>query len=301
MSTGIKGFSSPSKMALLRFGAACVIMIAGLLALRTLAAALNWRFDKPPTPLRKDLTSVPRALGTPYKYEAVGSDLNMKPDEVLTLGTDMYLLRNYADIAKRDSAAQGGAREIGTYLTLNLNYYATGSGTVHVPEICWTASGMQRNLRIGDIKFSIPGVKLADGSVIDLPVKMLVFEPTTEEMRRNPQWKGHEDEHQLCVAYTFNVNGEYVNDRNEVVQRFWKADLPFAYHAKVEVKVAERCRPEEAQAVVGAFFREAMVEVSKCLPDANELKAKAAAATQQAAGKPGATEPAVLKESATRP
>jgi hypothetical protein len=297
MTTEIKAVST-SKMALLRFGLACAILVAGVLALRSLAEAMNWHFNKPPTPLRRELPTVPRALGNPYKYEAVGQDLNMKPDELQTLGTDMYLLRNYADIGIRDRAQAGGPHEVGGSLLLNVNYYATGDGTVHVPNICWTAQNMVLS---SERTFVVKGVPLADGSVVDIPVRLLSFDPTTPEIMANPSWLKHEAEHQLCVGYTFNVNGEYVNDRNEVRQKFWNAALPFAYHAKVEVKVNERCRPEEAQAAIDGFLRESLVEISKCFPDANELKAQAAAATQKTEERPGGTEPAVMKEPATRP
>ena len=307
MSTPVNVSTRDFYKTLARFGAVCLIMGGGLVSLKALSSALNWKIEKPPVPLRKELSKIPPTLGTPWKYEAFGSDLFMTDEELQALGTDQYLLRDYKDIAKRDHPVASGAPDVGTILRLNLNYYPAGTGTVHVPDICWTASGLIRNTSFGDLAFVVKDVKLADGSTVDLPVRMLAFEPTPADIRFHPTWASEEGKHLLCVAYTFNVNGEYVSNRFEVMQKFWKTNLPFAYHAKIEVKVNERCSPEEAQPVVAEFFREVLPKVSECLPDVNELKAKAAAtrAASMPASDPKTTHSDALenplKDSASKP
>lgn len=252
----------------LRMIGACIMVIAGVLTLHVLASALNYKFDKPPVPLRKELSSIPRMLGTAYRAGPL--DDPMPADQVQALGTNQYLLRNYQD------QVRGGK------LTLNVNYYPTGTGSVHVPEICWTESGRRRYIA-GDREFVIPNVRLADGTTIDLPIRMLAFEPLAQDLREHPEWAAEIEKHLTCVAYTFFVNGEYVGKREQVMQKFWKAAYPFAIHAKIEVKLAERTSPEQARPILEAFFKEVMPEVSACFPDTRELLAGPAGQTQGSA------------------
>jgi hypothetical protein len=105
-------------------------------------------------------------------------------------------------------------------------------------------------------------------------VKLVSFKPSPDEMRAHPDWAGKEQEHLKFVAYTFNVNGEYVSARELLPQKFWQySDWPFLYHAKVEVTVDERCSEAQARPVLEEFFKVMLPEVAKKLPDHKQLLA----------------------------
>jgi hypothetical protein len=272
--------AASGKNSLTRLGVVCGLLLVGALTV----SLGGWQVDKPPTPLRGQLKDIPLILASHYIAEE-GRDRTMSREQEDVLQTKLYLLRTYVDEDKSTllkKAASGSAEEraarVGRTLALNLNYYENGGSDTHVPDVCWTGSGMEPNYDdSGELK--LEGVVLADGSKIDVPVKLVAFKPTTNELRAHPDWAGKESEHLLFVAYTFNVNGEYVAHRELLPQKFWQySDDPFLYHAKVEVTVNERCTAAEARPVLEAFFRAVLPEVVKKLPDYKELKAAEAAA-----------------------
>lgn len=105
-------------------------LLAGGVGMRMAMGALNVYLRKEPVPLRRDLGSVPTALG---RWQKVGDDQVMDAAMVESLGTDKYLTRNYA----LDGDPSKGV------LMLHLAYYTGMIDTVpHIPERCWGAGGL---------------------------------------------------------------------------------------------------------------------------------------------------------------
>jgi hypothetical protein len=212
--------------------------------------------DKPPMPLQQPLSFLSKDLGG-SRYVAQGNPVASAPDSTMddetleTLGTREYLLRRYVDRrAPGDSAM--------SVLHLNLNYYATGSSTPHVPEICWASAGMVEALDSRQI-FEVPDVRRRDGSLVTLRMNMISFLAPGSAPSGVRKY----------VGYMYAVNGEYVATPKEVVSRFWKARNKHAYDTKIEVTVGDRnqfCTFEEAKGAISDFVRVALPGIEGCLP-----------------------------------
>jgi hypothetical protein len=270
-----------ARNATMRIGALCVIMAIGAVVLQV----AGWQVEKPDVPLRESLATFPTLLEN--RWEKIGDDKIMSAEEEFTLQTNKYLIRRYRDLDKRAALEKIGfhgmgtpefrAAKIGELLSLNINYYPNGRSDTHVPDVCWTGSGMERDNTDTD-EFIIKDVDMGNGTKIDLPVRMVAFQPTSKELKANPEWRGKENQHLLFVMYTFNINGEYEAKRESLSEMFHKfSDWPFLYHAKIEVTLNERCSKAEAKPVLERFFRAVMPEATRCLPDAKEELAKAEA------------------------
>ena len=253
-----------AKGTLMRTFIAAGVVAAGAVALHAAVAALDWTINKPPMPLRQPLTSLTKELGVGvlYRAEATGSDRLMDEASLEVLGTRDYLLREFLDQRK----IVEGEGVMGAKLMVNINYYASGSSSPHVPDVCWQASGRERHPSLGEREFLLTGVHHADGTVSDVKMRMLSFLPTTNEWSHRPQGLDDDAKYLRNVAYTFNVNGIYVANRHEVESQFWKPTNKHAYHAKIEVTVPVLCAPDRAQPVIEEFMRLLLPEVEKCLP-----------------------------------
>jgi hypothetical protein len=256
-----------SRGAVFRAIGAVALLVLGIATVRGLEAAMHATFNKPPAPLRIPLRDFRQNLGTPVLYLADGADEIMEAGMVQTLGTDEYLVRRYRE--KPSRPGDPGAR-----VKLNLNYYATGSSTPHVPEICWAANGLTESPNSRQV-FDVPDVKHADGSVGPLRMRLITFLPPKSRPSKNA---AGEDIY-YNVAYVFQVNGEYVATPREVMSHFWSASNRFAYHCKIEVAPLHPDSGEllgstqaEAREIVSRFIREALPAVEDCLPDPIILK-----------------------------
>jgi hypothetical protein len=249
-----------TRKAMVRAGLIAGILIAGYVGMSVLERSLHLTFEKPPMPLTKPLAEMKKALGG-GRYVADGPDEVMSEDVVDVLGTKDYLLRTYTDTTK-------GPNEIGAGLKLNLNYYATGVGSPHVPEICWAGTGMKEAPSSKKI-FTVPGVHRLDGTPIDLKMRMISFLP---QQGNSLVQQDQDTTHLLNVAYVFEVNGDYVSTPQEVTSVFWKPANKHAYHTKIELTVGsangqpQYCTQEEAQKVISDFIRVALPAVEECLP-----------------------------------
>jgi hypothetical protein len=238
-------------------------LATGVGAMHAVERMYNLTFDKPPMPLSKPLILLEKNIA--HRYVAEGFDASMSEEVVAVLGTKDYLLRRYVDKTKPSNDPTAS-------LNMNLNYYATGDSTPHVPEICWAATGMVEAKDVSKRKFTIPGVRRNNGQVIDLQMVIISFYPHTGE--RNSKYKN--------VAYCFAVNDEYVATPKEVVSKFWRASNKYAYDTKIEIAVGDPGQyttQEEAQAAVAEFMRVALPEIEKCLPDPNFENAAQGATT----------------------
>jgi hypothetical protein len=275
--TGDNGMRRTIRRAAVRTALVACALVMSAVAVRGLEAMLNATFDKPRAELRWPLRKIATELGQPVRYTATGSDEALDAEMVETLGTTEYLVRRYVD-----KAIPLGTP--GSLVNLNVNYYGTGTSTPHVPEVCWKGSGRVEaaNSRVA---FMVKGVKRRDGSIIDLPMRMISFVPAggpTSNESGEPIYSN--------VAYVFHVNGEYVTGSQEVTSRFWKASYRFAYHAKIEVTPLDAadptkasvltCTQAEAQKIVGDFVREVLPDVEMCLPDPAILTGEPAATSE---------------------
>jgi hypothetical protein len=240
-----------SRKTFIRALVVAVVIAAGILTMHVIERAGHFTFVKRPMPLARPLALLSKHFGPSERYIDEGYDENMEEAIVEVLGTRDYLLRTY-----RDTQKAGQPDEL---LKLNLNYYPIGSASPHVPEICWAGSGMTEATSSRQI-FEVPGVRRKDGSVVTLRVRLISFLPPGESETSN-RLKN--------VAYLFNVNGEYVVTREEVVSRFWKASNLYAYHTKIEVTVGDPrqfCSQEQARAAVADFLRASISQIEECLP-----------------------------------
>jgi len=244
---------------------AAVIVVVGIVAIRGLEAAMDATFNKPPAPLRISLDRYPSEIGTDVKYSKLGEDQYMNAEAVETLGTPDYLMRTFLEKTPKPTDPHA-------LVSLNMNYYATGVSTPHVPEICWASNGRVEapNSRVF---FDVAGVKHADGTISTLRMRMISFLPPkgapTQSETGEPIYSN--------VAYVFQVNGEYVGTPREVMSHFWSAKNKFAYHCKIEVTPLDPADPDhvsvlmctqaKAQEIISKFIREALPAAEECLPD----------------------------------
>jgi hypothetical protein len=274
-----QGASSPamraaSRRVLRNAAVAFGLLLAGAGVVRGLEVWLKATFDKPPALLSKPLAEMSRRLGNPVRYIAEKPDEVLDAEVVEALGTHEYLVREYHD-------TQAKAESPGEYMNLNLNYYAHGSSTPHVPEVCWVGAGRLEAPGSGEI-FEIPNVRRKYGPPVTLRAKLVSFLPTRSGTSQVEEAAVGENGEPLYtnVAYVFQVNGEYVSNTREVASHFWKASNLYAYHSKIEITPMVQvngpsgprvtpalCTRTQAKELVAQFLREALVEVEECLPD----------------------------------
>jgi hypothetical protein len=262
--------------AAIRAGVAAVLLAAGIATVHGLEAAMHATFDKPPAPLRKEFPLIKKELGWPVHYRAADADEILDEETVETLGTEQYLVRRYED-ATVPPGAPGAA------VNLNVNYYATGSSSPHVPEVCWKGNGREEaGSGITRQTFDVTGIKRRDGSTVDVRMRMISFMPLPGRPTQNDKGEPIYSN----VAYVFHVNGDYVTSPHEVTSHFWKAAYKYAYHAKIEITPMGvhptgpggpmvmdvlDCTQAEAKKIVSDFMREALPAVEECLPDPSIL------------------------------
>jgi hypothetical protein len=288
--------AAPGRRTILRAWIAGALLAGGSAALYALESALDAVFDKPPAPLRRPLSTLPRQLGE--RYLAEQPDGLLDPAVAEALGATDYLMRIYRDRSRERHAP-------GAFVQLDLNYYASGSSTPHVPEVCWAASGRIEAPGSREV-FQVAGVPGRP----PLRVRRISFLPDAPSGLERAGWAAGAAETAgeggaggvTSVAYLFQVNGEYVASPQEVTSRFWQAANRFAYHAKIEITpmvlagdplgpapgartkeesgedggeryVPLTCPPAETQRIVADFLRAALPEIEACLPDPSILRA----------------------------
>ena len=86
-----------SRRAIVRSLIVASVLAMGVVSVRGLETALHATFNKPPAPLQQPLPNMRKELGSPVRYEAIGSDEILDAEVIETLGTTDYLLRQYCD------------------------------------------------------------------------------------------------------------------------------------------------------------------------------------------------------------
>jgi hypothetical protein len=251
--TSSNALAAVSRRTFVRALVVAAVIATGWAGVQTLQRSLHLSFDKPPMPLRMPLSQVARHLGG-GRYVAEHPDDTMEEDVLQVLGTRDYLLRVYTDTTKPSN-------EAGATLALNVNYYATGNSTPHVPEICWAGSGLEEATDLRKT-FVVNDVRRADGTVEkELRMHLISF-----KVQNSDFGEGSSSNIYKNVAYLFEVNGDCVATPKEVLSGFWKASNPHAYHSKIEVTLQQPCTQEEAERAISDFIREALPAVEECLP-----------------------------------
>lgn len=251
-----------------------LVLLVGTGMLWGVARAMKLVLVKPPAPLTKPLPELAATFGP---YVADGHDQKLQPDVEETLETKDYLMRRYRDTRKREN-------ELGAFISLNLNYYATGSASPHVPDVCWVGSGAKRE---ADGMFEVDGVPHLEGPPSTIRLRRVSFTP----IARNPSQLSLMDVSEVArtinVAYVFQVNGSYVSTVEEVSKHFWSPKAKYAYHAKIELTLTDAdgtplsCESKEAEALFADFLRAALPSIEECLPDPKKLVETAAPAATQ--------------------
>ena len=238
-----------------------VLALAGV-AVQAAPVAIEAALGKQPVPLRQPLSSLAGKLGP---WRQVSADTQLDPDVEVVLGANNYLIRSYydthrlpagalADFASADAttrgriAAQWVADDPAGCINVGIYYYTGRIDKVgHIPENCYVASG-----------FNPVGDPVESAWTIDH--KPLAYRFDHFESRRDPL-----PPLGCCVAYFFQVNGTYVDDRLAVRSAMANVLQTHAYFAKIEVMSPVR-DPDDAKRVMGDFVASAIGPIEQILP-----------------------------------
>lgn len=251
------------------FVVAVVIMAMAAFGLGAATQFLQLQFRKVAVPLVKPFETVPQKLGD---WVQVSSDQRLEEDIEQTLGTHVYVFRDYVDsrlvgsakveeiIAKsgmerRRAIAEIEARMPKSVVHFAVTYYTGMVDTVaHVPDRCYIADGYVPT------EYEVKTWKLAPNNN-SVEVRFINFEDAT----------GFTSRVSKSVAYFFQVNGALVSSPIAVrgkLQNLMRADV---YYAKIELMTLIHNREESAR-VLSDFLSQALPEVQKCLPPIESKK-----------------------------
>jgi len=246
-----------------KLGIVILLLVGGAVALQFSALLLGSEVDKAPAPLAHDLLLLGKQLGDQPRFMALGHDRAMEPDVLAGLGTNLYLLRDYTKLAADKTSTND-------VVSLNINYYERGTATPHVPDICWAGNGLTK---VYDTEILVPNVPHKDGTRSTVPMRLLSFAPRKAEGMIPGLEEKADQSRLLTVGYTFQVNGQYVGNRAQVVKLFWRRDSRFGYHCKIEITYRAYVPPEQARPVIEDFLRASLPQIEECLPDWQKLNA----------------------------
>lgn len=243
---------------------------------------MQLKFRKVPVPLEKDLESVPAEMG---HWKQIGEDEPLDVDIQQTLGTRVYIFRDYVDtrlvgektiqekLLKPGMLTQERKRQLQiieqsmpkAVVHLAVTYYTGMVDTVaHVPERCYIADGYASTDSATSI-WKMGETEDAAGKKKDvtIEVKYLAFEDAT----------GFSSRINKNVAYFFQVNGAMESSPVAVRARLQNLFNANVYYAKVELMVTNlkggKKNAEtltEAEKVMEDFMRVALPHIQKCLP-----------------------------------
>ena len=286
------------------FVAAVVVLAVAAAGLNAAVQFLKLNFQKKPVPLAvygRPLATLPAELG-PWRQVSQDAALDAEVQDVL--GTDQYVMREYADervvgkktidklrdlrakmLTETDPAALARLEdELNTvYGTMRrdhldgvvnvaLTYYTGMVDTVaHVPDRCVVADGYQPKPSDNDYptwNIGAPGATNDNSASRTMQVRFMNFEDQTQ-MRRLPR----------SVAYFFQVNGQYMASHLDVRRELQDLTQRYGYYAKVELMTLLDDRDRSA-AVMSDFLAHAVPEIERILPDWERVQRDAAAAAR---------------------
>jgi hypothetical protein len=195
--------------------------------------------------------SFPTTMG-PYKQAAKDGETRFEPQMLETLGmgtsldksnvgkriSNWYMSRTYEDTRQGPLSPQ-------RYWSVNVTYYTGGLDTVpHIPEVCWSAGGMQ----ILETK----------------PVTIRSPEGLPKPWSGDVSWRrvlsSNPDMRQFLVYYIFSLNGLPEESREEVRLKLMNPRLKYCYFAKIEIS------PRVAVTDTDEMDRKAKDFIQTCLP-----------------------------------
>jgi hypothetical protein len=208
------------------------------------------------------------------------------------LGTKVYLNRDYVDTRLERRAASNFDKKSAEerrkllmdvmyqqqvedsdrvpVLRLHMAYYTGLVDTVaHIPDRCMVADGYQPT-NYEDVEADLG--TLPDGSPRKLRFRFITFEDNTGQQRvgRN-------------VVYFFHVNGRYESNPLQVRHTLQNLLETHGYYAKVELMSTvanpnNQPKPQKVKEAMIDFLRDALPDIERCLPDFEQVKARASVA-----------------------
>lgn len=174
----------------------------------------------------------------PQMLESLGMGTSLDKSNVGKRISNWYLSRVYED-------ARQGLMSPYRYWSVNVTYYTGGLDTVpHIPEVCWSAGGMQ----IVETK----------------PVTIRSLEGLPKPWSGDVSWRrvlsSKPDAGQFLVYYIFSLNGLPEESREQVRLKLMNPRLKYCYFAKIEIS------PRVAVTDADEMDRKAKEFVQACLP-----------------------------------
>lgn len=254
---------------------------------------------KQPVPLRHSFSDLPRQVGP---WQRIGADAELSAEVEESLGTDLYLSRDYA---------RHGHPEEGI-LRFHIAYYTGMIDAVpHIPERCYVGSGYAKSAAFealsvaldrsgwwldrsgsGGEEASGPGgdggggsggsgspywmTRSGSGDFVRLPR----FEGDTIKMNIRQYWDPSNDAVRFSAGYFFVANGSATPYAERVRLLAFKLTDVCAYYCKVQLTYEMPDRsvaPAELAQVAGEFLSEMLPDIMYCLPDWSEVEQATAA------------------------
>ncbi|MBL1218203.1 MAG: exosortase-associated EpsI family protein [Planctomycetes bacterium] len=280
------------------------ILGAGTYGFRVAQKEMRAVLIKKPVPLRHSFSELPRHVGD---WQRIGSDAELTAEVEESLGTDLYLSRDYALQGDPDKGI----------LRFHIAYYTGMIDAVpHVPERCYVGSGYAKSARFealpvtldqsgwwqdregGDAGTSAGGdagdaengtaasgadapassywmTRSASSSFVRLPL----VDGDSIRMNIRQYWSPSRPEVRFSAGYFFVANGWATPYAERV--RLLAFDLTdvHAYYCKVQLTYEfpdASVEPSELAEVAGEFLNTMLPEIMYCLPDWSEVEQSAA-------------------------
>ncbi|MBI1336971.1 MAG: exosortase [Phycisphaera sp.] len=252
----------------LAMGVAVGVLLTATGGLNAVVVMTKTVLIKEPIPLRMSLSKIPSTIGP---WELVAEDPPLPPEQLETLGTEMYISRTYADksLPKDDPAS---------IAKLHVTYYTGKPDTApHVPDRCYVAGGMKPvNIRETTLHFTGPAYSSINGlwfAASQLPPGR-VHLPSNQASATLFTFTGAKSTQAANVIYFFSANGKFLSTPEGVrLQGFDPRDR-YSYYAKIEVLMPLVSDTQRAVERVETFLSYALPEVQACLPDWDKATGK---------------------------
>ena len=271
------------------YGVILGVLLIGAVTLPIIIAQLEIYLQKKPVFLRETLATIPSSLGA--FSVARDKDGNPIPDELYgpemleTLGTDMYLARNY--------------ESQGAQVNVHVAYYTDQIDDVpHVPERCFAAAGLTQSMPPRTFELDVtfddalidetspinvatqqpyPRIETTDAvgnpvtihlPVGDLQMTVTEFQPAPEKAPRVRQVGG----------YFFVANGRTTDSALAVENVAFDLTSPYGYYCKVQLNQVTRTLGDDDRTVAEFkekardFMTELLPHLAAVLPDWREYE-----------------------------
>ena len=257
------------------FAVAAGLLTASAVGLNVAVAHLQLAFLKQPVPLAQPLDTVPAKVG---HWVQVSKDEPLDHAVQETLGTDVYIFRDYAnaqvvpaaDLARFDGLEANARKRLvadlqqrypDAVVSVAVTYYTGKVDTVaHVPERCYMADGWDASAS-ETVDLSLGDSFHGNGGAHTVKASLLTFQDRTDAARSTRQ-----------VGYFFLADGEYLPDPVSVRRKLQDLFVKSAFYSKVEfaATIPDRDRCER---VMADFLSDLMPDVQRCYPDWNAVVA----------------------------